>query len=178
MAVTDRFYDGGYVIYPKVGSGNLVYTFNTFVGQEGKNNVSIKVTNGRQEMTTYGKYPTIFHVGSTSYKTFSLKTVMTSVIQSNIDDNNAYVDVILKSPYEQYIEFEKAVNANQEWVVLGSMDGAEYLCDIKITGVDFHQNAISHKAETQDYDNSWMCDNYTYMDYIELTIECVEIGTL
>ena len=171
MAIHDRFYEGGYLIYPRANH-NITYMFNTFLGEGSSNTISSTTKESRQELITFGKYPSVYYTGSTFYKTFTLKHLFTSHIAEAIE--SPYVEVLITSPYQKMITFENEVRKYKEWVVRGSMRGDDHICNIVIKSADFQQNAVA-----EGLDANWLdegeCGSLTYMDFLEVTIDCIEV---
>lgn len=76
MASIDRFIQGGYILYPRGTFGTNYYIFNKVIGNVP--DVNFKDNYNKTTLKTFGKYPAIFYVGNTLYRTFSLSTVFTS----------------------------------------------------------------------------------------------------
>lgn len=174
MGMEERYYEGGYLIYPR-DNHNISYMFNLFLGDDGVNVVSSTTKENRQELVTFGKYPSVYYTGNTSYKTFSLKHLFDSDVSEARTE--PYHEVLITSPYQKFLKFESEVRRYKEWVVRGSMQGADHICNITIKNADFQQNAVAHGL-----DENWLdegeCGSLTYMDYLEVTIECVETDAM
>lgn len=173
MAMDDRFYEGGYLIYPR-SNHSIQYMFNTFTGNDGKNVVSSETKDGRQELVTFGKHPSIYYTGNTFYKTFTLKHLFTSQITEA--NEKPYQEVLIRSPYQKFLKFEKEVRKYKEWVVRGSMQGDDHICNIAIKSTDFQQNAVAHGLTEGLAEGE--CASLTYMDFLEVTISCVEVDEM
>lgn len=184
MPSTDRFNKGGYMLYPRGTGGSSYYIFNQVIGN--MQDVTYKDNYNRTELKTFGKFPSIFYVGETKYKTFTLQTVFTTDDTNNLNDADA-TDSIGGRPvgendsapvftaYDKYREFKKIVDSRIPWCVRGSVNGEDFICDIEITQTVHNQNTIIQKGGDSQEQGREACKDTFFQDYIQITISCTEI---
>jgi len=73
----ERFQRGGFIIYPRgTMGGQAIYLFNRVIGATP--DITFQDNYNKTTLRTFGKYPSIFYVGNTNFRTFSLQTVFTT----------------------------------------------------------------------------------------------------
>lgn len=170
---TNRFNMGGYTVYPRGQFGNPAETFhfNKVIGEVP--DVNIKDNYNRTELKTFGKFPSVFYVGNTNYKTFTLQGVFTTQEPYDTEGNDEVA--VIYTAYNYYRMFKKLVDSRLQWCVRGSVDGEDYICDIEITQTIHNQNAIVRKGGDNQQEFRDICEDIFFKDYIEVTISCTEI---
>lgn len=138
----------GYQIYhPKEKNKKFDFDKNTGGGNP---TTSVDYNVGRIELETYGRTPYVYYAGNTNYVNFDLQTVFVS----EYDDNN----IMTKRAVEKFYEFKELLD-RREPLIVASSTGEVFLCDV----------TISQRTTPSLYVDG-------DMDFIELTVHCLEIG--
>lgn len=170
----ERFKKRGYMIYPRgqYGLSRTTYFFDKVIGQVP--DVNIKDNYNRTELKTFGKFPSVFYVGNTNYRTFSLQTVFVTDIPYENTISNDEIPISITA-YQKYVNFKKLVDSRIPWCIRSTISGEDFVCDIEIAQTIHNQNSAIRKGGDNQQDYRDICDDIFFCDYIQVTINCTEV---